>query len=96
MGMNSDSDDLGDRMKAYEAVETARTLDPALPIYARIDGTPESEPLFRGKIHKLTSILASMAAASFQHELRQAFQPSDAAKLSAALPHFDARVFASE
>jgi tRNA(His) 5'-end guanylyltransferase len=38
MGMNSDSDDLGDRMKAYEAVETARTLDPALPIYARIDG----------------------------------------------------------
>jgi len=58
--------------------------------------TPESEPLFRGKIHKLTSILASMAAASFQHELRQAFQPSDAAKLSATLPHFDARVFASE
>jgi tRNA(His) 5'-end guanylyltransferase len=36
--MNSDSDDLGDCMKAYEAVETARTLDPALPIYARIDG----------------------------------------------------------
>ena len=145
MGMNSDSDDLGDRMKAYEAVETARTLDPALPIYARIDGRsfstftrsmrrpfdprmaaamisttkhlvketdarigytqsdeinlvwlsekPESEPLFRGRIHKLTSILASMAAASFQHELRQAFQPSDAAELSAALPHFDARVF---
>jgi hypothetical protein len=38
-------------------------------------------------------ILASMAAASFQHELRRACQPSDAAKLSAALPHFDARVF---
>lgn len=32
------NDDLGDRMKAYEAVETSRRLDPALPIYARVDG----------------------------------------------------------
>jgi tRNA(His) 5'-end guanylyltransferase len=31
-------DDLGDRLKAYEAVETARVLDNTLPIYARIDG----------------------------------------------------------
>jgi tRNA(His) guanylyltransferase len=31
-------DDLGDRMKAYEAVETARRFDPHLPVYARIDG----------------------------------------------------------
>jgi tRNA(His) guanylyltransferase len=31
-------DELGDRMKAYEAVETARKLDTTLPIYARIDG----------------------------------------------------------
>lgn len=31
------SDDFGDRMKAYEAVEDRR-LDPTLPIYARIDG----------------------------------------------------------
>lgn len=32
-------DALGDRMKAYEAVETARRLDPReQPIYARIDG----------------------------------------------------------
>lgn len=31
-------DDLGDRMKAYEAAETARTLMPLCPVYARIDG----------------------------------------------------------
>lgn len=31
-------DDLGDRMKAYEAVETDRRFDPRLPVYARIDG----------------------------------------------------------
>lgn len=31
-------DDLGDRMKGYERIETERRLDPALPIYARIDG----------------------------------------------------------
>lgn len=31
-------DDLGDRMKAYEAQETARRFLPGLPIYARIDG----------------------------------------------------------
>jgi len=33
-----DTDDFGDRMKAYEAVETARKLNAHLPIYARIDG----------------------------------------------------------
>lgn len=32
------NDEFGNRMKAYEAVETARKLDPTLPIYARIDG----------------------------------------------------------
>ncbi len=31
-------DDLGDRMKDHEKVETGRKLDPSLPIYARIDG----------------------------------------------------------
>lgn len=31
-------DDLGDRMKAYEAAETERRLLPLCPIYARIDG----------------------------------------------------------
>jgi tRNA(His) guanylyltransferase len=54
---------------------------------------PESEPLFGGKVHKLTSVLASLAAASFQYELRQAFDEPDAGVLCAALPHFDARVF---
>lgn len=31
-------DDLGDRLKSYEAVETQKRLDPTLPVYARIDG----------------------------------------------------------
>ena len=31
-------DDLGDRMKAYEAVETDRAFDPALPLVVRLDG----------------------------------------------------------
>lgn len=31
-------DDLGDRMKSYEAHETARRFLPGLPVYARIDG----------------------------------------------------------
>lgn len=31
-------DDLGDRMKSYEARETDRTFLPYLPVYARIDG----------------------------------------------------------
>jgi tRNA(His) guanylyltransferase len=31
-------DDLGDRMKSYEAEETSRRFDPHLPVYARIDG----------------------------------------------------------
>lgn len=31
-------DPLGDRMKSYEAIETDRRLDPAKPVYARLDG----------------------------------------------------------
>jgi tRNA(His) guanylyltransferase len=31
-------DDLGDRMKGYECVETARTFDASLPLVARLDG----------------------------------------------------------
>lgn len=54
---------------------------------------PESEPLFGGKVHKLTSVLASMAAASMQYEIRQSFDTVDADVLCAALPHFDCRVF---
>jgi tRNA(His) guanylyltransferase len=37
LGMDGE-DDFGDRMKAYEAVETSRRFDVHLPIYARIDG----------------------------------------------------------
>lgn len=32
------NDDLGDRMKAYEARETSRKTMPGLPVYARLDG----------------------------------------------------------
>ena len=141
--MTDKHDLFGDRMKAYEAVETDRVLDAALPIYARIDGRSfsaftrrmqrpfdermsgamiattkhlveetlpriaytqsdeismvwlyegESQPLFGGKVHKLTSVLASLAAAAFQLEVRRAFG-DDAERLAGMLPHFDARVF---
>ena len=58
-----------------------------------LDNAPESEPLFGSKVHKLTSVLASLAAASFQHELRQSFNSETAQELCGMLPHFDARVF---
>lgn len=38
MGKLKENDEFGNRMKAYEAVETDRKFDPMLPIYARIDG----------------------------------------------------------
>jgi tRNA(His) 5'-end guanylyltransferase len=38
MSKMKENDEFGDRMKGYEAFETARRLDPAHPIYARIDG----------------------------------------------------------
>jgi tRNA(His) guanylyltransferase len=145
MGMTGDKDDFGDRMKAYEAAETSRIFDPALPIYARIDGrsfsrftrdflrpfdpsmtaamayttkmlvretharigytqsdeislvwmcdTQESEPLFGGKVHKLTSVLASLATAAFHCGVRDNWDAHRAEDLTARLPHFDARVF---
>ena len=31
-------DEMGDRLKAYEEVETSKCLDKSLPVYARIDG----------------------------------------------------------
>src|SRR5262249_8552638 len=110
-------DNFGDRMKAYEAVESERRFIPLLPVYARIDGRSfsaftrgmerpfdirmyecmlqateylventqarigytqsdeinlvwlaeeyESDIFFAGKIHKIVSVLASMAAARF-------------------------------
>jgi tRNA(His) guanylyltransferase len=35
---NAEKDQLGDRMKSYEAIETGRKFDSTLPVYARIDG----------------------------------------------------------
>jgi tRNA(His) 5'-end guanylyltransferase len=132
-----DTDEFGARMKAYEAVETARKLDPMLPIYARIDGRafsaftrgmerpfdarmtaamvettkylahktdarmgytqsdeislvwladkPESDVIFSGKVQKMVSVLASMAAAKFATVIP--------AEFAGRLPHFDCRVF---
>ena len=51
------------------------------------------EPLFGGKVHKLTSVLASLAAAHFQFALANCFKQNDAVRLSGMAPHFDARVF---
>jgi len=131
------SDDLGDRMKEYERVETSRKLDPHLPIYARIDGRSFSrftrgmerpfdrrmssamvettkhlvattharigytqsdeislvwlaegeaaDILFSGKVLKLASVLASIAAAKFARVCPEGFEDR--------LPHFDCRVF---
>lgn len=37
-GTTASRDDLGDRMKGYEAAETERAFDPSLPLIARLDG----------------------------------------------------------
>ena len=52
----------------------------------------DSQPLFGAKIHKLTSVLASLAAAAFQLEVRRAFG-DEGERQAERLPHFDARVF---
>lgn len=137
MSRLKDTDDFGNRMKAYEAAETARKLDPMLPIYARIDGrafssftrgmqrpfdlsmtiamteatkhlvhatharfgytqsdeislvwladAPGSDVFFSGKVQKMCSVLASLAAAKFARTIP--------AEYADRLPHFDARVF---
>lgn len=132
-------DELGDRMKQYEAVETARKLDTTLPIYARIDGrgfsrftrnmvrpfdlrmttamiettkylvdqthaaigyvqsdeislvwAPQESTdrgFFAGKVQKMVSVLASMAAARFAVAYCDCF-----GEISEQFPHFDCRV----
>lgn len=132
-------DDLGDRMKSYELLETGRRIDPTLPIYARIDGrgfsrftkgmqrpfdprmtrcmietarhlvdgthaaigyvqsdeislvwgpvNGDSDRFFSGKIQKMCSVLASMAAAKFAVEYAREF-----GEISHDFPHFDCRV----
>lgn len=136
-------DDLGDRIKSYEAHETSRKLIPGVPIYARIDGRSfskftrhmarpfdqrmttamvdtlkvlvdqsgatlgyqqsdeislawsnlnhEVEPWFGGKVHKLTSVLASMATSAFMIAVHNHFE--DWQELMSQMPHFDCRVF---
>jgi tRNA(His) guanylyltransferase len=136
-------DDLGDRLKAYEAHETARKLIPGIPIYARIDGRSFSkftrdmerpfdarmtaamvetlkylvdksgatvgytqsdelslawtnldhavEPWFGGKVHKLTSVLASIATSAFMVSIHNCFDNWE--ELQSQMPHFDCRVF---
>ena len=136
-------DDFGDRMKAYEAIETGRTIGAQHPVCVRIDGRAFStftrgmrrpfdermsaamintakrlvektlpriaytqsdeisliylgaegaEPMFGGKQHKITSVLASMAASAFQVEIRRAFGEAGN-DMAERLPHFDARTF---
>lgn len=135
-------DDLGDRMKGYEAQATSSVLDASMPIYARLDGrsfssftrgmekpfdatmrkimdataailvektnptiaytqsdeislvwdamAPPTEPIFGGKVFKLTSVLASLATIAFAKSLHDL---GGRAHLIDRLPHFDARVF---
>lgn len=137
MSRLKETDDFGNRMKAYEAVETARKFDAMLPIYARIDGRsfsrftkgmdrpfdarmtaamvettkhlvhetharigyaqsdeislvwladgPESDVVFSGKLQKMTSVLASMAASKFARVCPPGYEDR--------MPHFDCRVF---
>jgi tRNA(His) guanylyltransferase len=137
MSRLSEQDEFGARMKAYEAVETGRRFDVALPVYARIDGrsfsrftrgmdrpfdermtsamiettrylvgqtharigytqsdeislvwqaeTETSDIFFAGKVQKIVSVLASMAAAKLATVTPEGFRDR--------LPHFDARVF---
>lgn len=136
--MGKYNDDFGDRMKSYEAVETARRFDRTLPVYARIDGrtfssftkgmdkpyyfpmiwamqetcaylvektnprigfvqsdeislvfeadlrVPDSSIFFGGRIQKMCSVLASMAAAKFAQVCPEGYEDK--------LPHFDCRV----
>lgn len=137
MSRLNESDEFGARMKAYEAVETARRLDVLLPIYARIDGRSfsrftrgmdrpfdrrmtdamiettkylvdktharigytqsdeisliwlaggeNSNIFFSGKVQKMVSVLASMAAAKFATVTPDGYRDR--------IPHFDTRVF---
>jgi tRNA(His) guanylyltransferase len=136
-------DDLGDRLKSYEAMECGRTFMPLLPVYARLDGRAfsrftrgmdkpydirmsqamiettkylvketcarigytqsdeislvwqqddfKSELFFGGKVHKIVSVLASMATVAFNFACaKDNFLHSRAIVM---LPEFDCRVF---
>lgn len=53
---------------------------------------PESEILFGGKIHKLTSVLAGQASSAFMYYLTQIFTDDFVEFVMPKIPHFDARV----
>lgn len=134
-------DSLGDRMKAYEARETDRLIDPERPLVTRLDGrafstftrgmnkpfdaqmsnimravtthlieqtgarigytqsdeitlvfereTPESEPIFGGRVFKIISVLAAVASAKFTLLAAKAW-PERVARI---VPSFDCRAF---
>ncbi|MEO3387368.1 tRNA(His) guanylyltransferase Thg1 family protein [Mesorhizobium sp. CAU 1741] len=136
MSQLKQNDEFGNRMKEYEAVETARRFDVKLPVYARIDGRSfstftrgmnrpydermsramvettkylvaetharagytqsdeislvwlaeedRSDIFFSGKVQKMASVLASMAAAKFARVCPPGYEDR--------LPHFDCRV----
>lgn len=54
---------------------------------------PESEPLFGGKVHKMTSVLASYATAAFGQQLIKHFSFGAGEDYASELPHFDCRAF---
>jgi len=134
-------DYLGDRMKAYESLETERLIAPELPLVVRLDGrafstftrgmdkpfdtrmsdimravtahlieqtqacvgytqsdeitlilereTPESEPIFGGRVFKIVSVVASMASAKFALLAAEAWPE----RVERIIPSFDCRVF---
>jgi len=133
--------DLGDRMKAYESLETERLIDPELPLVVRLDGrafstftrgmdkpfdarmteimravtaylvdqahaivgytqsdeitlileseTPESAPIFGGRVFKIVSVLAAMASSKFMLLAAEAWPE----RVERIIPSFDCRVF---
>jgi tRNA(His) guanylyltransferase len=134
-------DEFGDRMKAYEGLETERLIAPELPLVVRLDGrafstftrgmmkpfdagmsevmravtaylieqtgarvgytqsneitlilereTPESEPIFGGRIFKIVSVLAAIASAKFTLLAANAWPE----RVERIIPSFDCRVF---
>jgi len=63
-------DDLGERMKAYEAVEAARMLEAGRPIYARIDGRAFSS-LTRGMKRPFDPRMTSAMVGTASHLVRE-------------------------
>lgn len=63
-------DELGDRMKEYEAVETRRRLDITHPIYARIDGRGFSKftkGMNRPYDHRMSSCMIETVSTLVEH-----------------------------